>query len=136
MPRLAISAVALIFAVIVTVDGCMSRNDRSERMETVQIEQPITPEQARAALLELKSIRVITGDEDDPILKDLRSATIARTNESRITIGRFISCNLKERTWQMSVGNPEIHFHATINGNFEPQSDGTWRAIRTGGSIT
>ena len=69
------------------------------------MEPEITPEQARAALLKLPSVRVITGGEDDPIFLDLKSGAVARTNDSVVTIGSFFSCNLKEKTWQMSVSN-------------------------------
>ncbi len=104
--------------------------------EKTQTEPEITTEQARAALLELSSLRVLTGREDDPIVLDLKSGAIARTNGSSVTIGRFFSCNLKEKTWQMAVSNARAHFAAAANGRFEFQSDGTWRAIQTGGYIT
>jgi hypothetical protein len=136
MARLAVIAACLILLSIASAAGCLSRDDAAARTETTQTQQQITAEQARAALLNLESIRVLTGGEDDPIFVDLQTGTIAWTNESTVKIGRFISCNLKDNTWQMTVGNPRIHFHADANGIFERESDGTWRAIQTGASIT
>jgi hypothetical protein len=92
--------------------------------------QQITPEEARAALLKLKSLRVITGGEDDPIYVDLKTGAIAWIDESTIDIGKFISCNLKENTWRMGVGNPAMRFAAHAEGRFERGAFGTWRAIQ------
>ena len=89
--------------------------------------------------MKLGSLRVVTGGEDDPIAVDLRSGAIAWTNGSSVTIGRFFSCNLKEKTWHMAVDNGRAgraHFAAGANGRFELQSDGTWRAIETDSYIT
>jgi hypothetical protein len=96
----------------------------------------ISPEQARAALLRLGSLRVITGGDDDPIALDLKSGAVARTNGSVVTIGRFFSCNLKETTWEMSVSNRGLRFAAGAKGKFIFQWDGTWLAIETSSYIT
>jgi hypothetical protein len=96
----------------------------------------ISPEQARSALLRLGSLRVITGGEDDPIALDLKSVAVARTNGSVVTIGRFFSCNLKEKTWEMSVSNRSLRFAAGAKGKFIFQWDGTWLAIETSSYIT
>ena len=89
------------------------------------MEPAITPEQARAALLKLGRLRVITGGEGDPIAVNLRSGAIAWTDASRLTIGRFFSCNLREKTWQMAFSNgrtgtartfPRVRM-AGLNGN-------------------
>jgi hypothetical protein len=101
-----------------------------------RVVQEITAEQARAALLQLRDIRVITGGEDDPIFRDLKTSPITRADDSRVTIGKFISCNLKENTWRMELHNDAIHFHAKANGRFERQLDGSWKAIQTSGYIT
>jgi hypothetical protein len=89
--------------------------------------------------LKLSSLRVVAGGEDDPIAVDLRSGAIAWTSGSSLTIGRFISCDLKEKTWRMAVDNGRagrLHFAAGASGRFEWQSDGTWRAIVTDSFIT
>ena len=75
---------------------------------------------------------MITGGEDDPIALDLKSGAIAWTDGSNVTIGRFFSCNLKEKTWHMAVDNGctgRMHFVAGANGKLEPQSDGTCLAM-------
>jgi hypothetical protein len=103
------------------------------------MEPAITPEQARAALLKLGRLRVITGGEGDPIAVDLRSGAITWTDASRLTIGRFFSCNLREKTWRMAFSNGRTgraHFSTGANGRFEWQSDGTWLAIETDRFIT
>ena len=101
-----------------------------------QAKQEITAEEARAALLNLRSIRVITGGKDDPIYVDLTTGSVARVSDSTVTIGKFITCNLKENTWEMSAAAPDIHFFAHSKGRFERQADGTWLAINMGGSIS
>jgi hypothetical protein len=116
----------LILLAIAADAGCLSKEQPPE----------ITAEQARAALLKHTSLRVIFGGEDDPIALDLKSGAIARTDDSVVTIGKFFCCNLKERTWRMSVSNPAIHFATGANGYFEFQSDGTWRAVTTDRFIT
>jgi hypothetical protein len=121
---------------IAAVAGCLGKNDATVQTEKLQAKQQITPEEARAALLKLKSIRVITGGEDDPIYLDLKTGAIEWTGESTLAIGRFFSCNLKENTWEMTISSPSIHFHATAKGKFERQADGTWSAEQTSGSIT
>jgi len=127
---------SLILLAIAADAGCMGKDQVDVSSKKAPMEPEITPEQARAALLKLGSLRVITGGEDDPIVLDLKSGVVARTNDSVVNIGRFFSCNLKEKTWQMNVSNPGMHFAAGANGNFEFQSDGTWRAIQSGGYIT
>jgi hypothetical protein len=96
----------------------------------------ISPEQARAALLRLGSLRVITGGEDDPIALDLKSAAVSRTNGSVVTIGKYFSCNLKEKTWEMSVSNRGLRFAAGAKGKFIFRWDGTWVAIETSSYIS
>jgi hypothetical protein len=130
MRRLSIICASLILLVIAATAAYLGKK---------HADTAITPEQARSALLKLRSLRVLTGGEDDPIAVDLRSGAIAWTDGSSVTIGRFFSCNLKEKTWQMAVSNGRTgrgHFSAGANGRFEPQSDGTWLAIETGGYIT
>jgi hypothetical protein len=136
MTRPTMIGVSLILLAIAADAGCTGKDQVDVSSKKAQTEPEITPEQARAALLKLASVRVITGGEDDPIVLDLKSGAVARTNDSVVTIGRFFSCNLKEKTWRMSVGDPSWHFAAGANGNFEFRSDGTWRAIQRGGYIT
>ncbi len=135
MPRLSIIGASLILLTMASA-GCLGKKHPDVPGEKTQTNPTITPEQARAALLKLGSLRVLTGGADDPIAVDLRSGSIARTDSSSVTIGKFFSCNLKEKTWQMAVSNPSIHFRAGANGTFELQSDGTWLAIQTGRFIT
>ena len=126
-----ILGLSMLFSVL----GCVGPDDPAAKSEKTQTKQSITPEQARAALLELKSIRVISGGEDDPVFVNLKTGAITWTSGSTVNIGSFISCNLNDRTWKMEVGDG-ARFHASANGTFERQSDGTWRAIQTGGSIS
>jgi hypothetical protein len=123
---------SLVLLLLVGAAGCLRTVDPEALTEPPQI----TAEEARAALLKLESIRVISGKENDPVYVDLKSGAITRVSDSKVEIGSFISCNLKENTWEMSIGNPEIHFHARASGTFERQPNGTWRAIQTGGSIS
>jgi hypothetical protein len=123
-----VAAVALPLLAACTIIVVLNWSDEKK----TQMEPEITPEQARAALLKLGSLRVITGGEEDPIALDLKSGAIAWTDGSNVTIGRFFSCNLKEKTWHMAVDNGRtgrMHFKAGANGKFEFQSDGTWRAM-------
>jgi hypothetical protein len=139
MPRPAIISASLLLVAIMAAAGCLGKHSPDVLGKKTQIETEITPEQARAALLKLRSLRVLTGGEDDPIFLDLKSGAIARTGGTSVTIGRFFSCDLKKKTWQMAVGNGrtgKAHFSAGANGRFELQSDGTWLAIETGGYIT
>ena len=96
----------------------------------------ISPEQARAALLRLGSLRVITGGEDDPIALDLKSGSVVRTNGSVVNIGRYFSCDLKEKTWEMRVSNRGLRFAAGAKGKFFFQWDGTWLAVETSSYIS
>ncbi len=128
MPRRFIIGASVILVAVAVAVGYLGKGRPTE--------PELTPEQAREALLELHSLRVLTGREDDPIAVDLRSGAIARTNDSEVTIGRLFSCNLKEKTWRMAVSNPSRHFYAGANGRFEFQSDGTWRAIQITKYIT
>ena len=116
--------------------GCLGKDQSDVSAKQTQMAPAITPEQARAALLKLGSLRMITGGVDDPIFLDLKSGAVVQTEDSVVTIGRYFFCNLKEKTWRMSVSNPRIHFFAGANGRFERQSDGTWRAIRKTSYIT
>jgi hypothetical protein len=136
MPRPSAILASLFLAAIASAAGCLGRDDAAARTEKAETKQPITPEQARTALLKLKSIRVLTGGEDDPIFVDLKTGAIAWTSESTVTIGKFISCNLTERTWRMGVANPDAQFFANAHGRFECHADGTWQAIETGSSIS
>jgi hypothetical protein len=138
MPRPSIISASLLLVAIMAA-GCGGKHRADVPGPETQIETELTPEQARAALLKLRSWRVLTGREDDPIFLDLKSGPIARTDGSRVKIGRLFSCDLKERTWQMAFSNGrtgKAHFSTSANGRFELQSDGTWRAIETGGHIT
>jgi hypothetical protein len=139
MPRPSITGASLLVVAIMAAAGCLGKHRPDVPGEKTRMATEITPEQARAALLRLHSLRVLTGGEDDPILLDLKSGAIAQTDGSSVTIGRFCSCNLKEKTWQMAFSNGRAgraHFSWGANGRFELQSDGTWLAIETGGYIT
>jgi hypothetical protein len=94
-------------------------------------EPEITAEEARAALLKCPDIRVIRSGEDDPIFVDLKSGAIVQTNSTNVRIGKFVTCNLKNKLWKFGVSNPSMHFSAHVDGRFELQPDGTWRAILT-----
>ena len=98
-----------------------------------QEEPEITPEQARAALLKLNSLPRYLSGENDPIRLDLKTGAVTRINDPVATIGRFFSCNLKEKTWQMSFSitgaTPKMNFATGAHGKFEFQPDGTWKAI-------
>jgi hypothetical protein len=131
----------LIFLVVAATVGCGGRGPVKATSKKTLPEPEITPEQARAALLKLDSLPRYKSGENDPILLDLKSGAVARTSDSIATIGKVFSLNLKEKTWRMSVsfeyaGHPKMNFAAGANGKFEYQSDGTWRAIQTGGYIT
>ena len=139
MPRPSIIGASLLVVAIVAAAGCLGKHRPDVPGKKTPMETEITPEQARAALQRLRSLRVLTGGEDDPVFLDLKSGAIAGTDGSSVTIGKFFSCNLKEKTWQMAVSNGRTgraHFSAGANGRFELQSDGTWLAIETGGFIT
>lgn len=88
----------------------------------------ITSEEARTALLRLDSLRVITGNDNDPIFKDLKAGAVVQ-KDSTTRIGRFIRCDLQAKTWQMHISAPEEHFVAEAEGVFERQADGSWLAI-------
>ena len=100
----------------------------------------ITPEQARAALLELRCVRAFTGGEDDPAVLELKQGAIVRVSDSVVKIGRFFSCNLKEKTWRMGYGipgdTPKRGFSVEAEGRFECPPNGTWRAVGAITSIT
>jgi hypothetical protein len=132
MTRHTLIGVSLILLAIAADAGCVGKDQVDVFSKKAQTDPELTREQARAALLKLVSIRIITGGEGDPIVLDLKSGAVARTNDSVVTIGSFFSCSLKEKTWRMSVSNPRMHFAGDANGNFEFQSDGTWRAIQKG----
>jgi hypothetical protein len=127
---------SLILFAIASTAGCVGKGPVDVSTKKPLVDPEITPEQARAALLKLPSIRVITGGEDDPNVLDLKSGAVARTDDSVVTIGRFFSCDLKKKTWEMHVSNPRAHFAAGGKGYFEFQSDGTWRAMETESYIT
>jgi hypothetical protein len=131
----------LFLLAIGTTFGCQGRDSVNASSKKAQTEPEITLEQARAALLKLDSLPRYRSGENDPILLDLKSGAVAQTSDSIVTIGRFFSLNLKEKTWRMSVhfeypGHPKMNFSAAANGKFEYQSDATWRAIQTGGYMT
>ena len=105
MPRPSIISAVLLLVAIMSAAGCVGKHRPDVPGTKAQIETELTPEQARAALLKLRSWRVLTGREDDPIFLDLKSGAVARTDGSRVTIGKFFSCDLKERTWQMAFSN-------------------------------
>jgi hypothetical protein len=131
----------LILLVVAAAVGCRGRAPVNATSKKAQAAPEITPEQARAALLKLTGLPRFRSGEDDPILQDLKSGTVARTRDSIVTIGKFFSLNLKEKTWRMNVdfeyaGHPKMNFSAAANGKFEYQSDGSWRAIQTGGYMT
>jgi hypothetical protein len=128
--RIVISA-SLILLVAVSAAGYLGRKHTDAVVEQTQTEPDITPEEARAALLNLGTLAVLTGGENDRIIVDLRNGAVKWRHESNVTIGKFISCNLTEKTWEMEVHNFEMHFAAGASGKFERQSDGTWRAIVT-----
>jgi hypothetical protein len=131
---------ALILLVLAAAVGCRGR-DLDATCKKAHAEPEVTPEQARAALFKLDTLPRYEGGENDRILLDLKSGAVARTSDSIVTIGKFFSLNLKEKTWRMSVsfeypGHPKMNFSAAVNGKFEYQSDGSWRAIQTGGYMT
>ena len=127
---------SLILLVFFAAAGFQETYAGPVRKEKTEANQQITPEQARTALAALESLRVITGDEDDPIFVNLKTGEIRWIDESTFTIGKFIFCNLKANTWHMSVANEAAHFFAAMEGKFERHSDGVWRAVRTSGWIT
>jgi hypothetical protein len=127
---------SLIVLAIPAAAGCTGKHGPDGRGEPARTGPEITPEEARAALLKLDSLRVVTGGEFDPVVLDLKFGAISRTNASVVTIGKFFSCNLKAKTWQMGLRNPQTHFGAGASGRFEFQSDGRWRAIKESGYIT
>lgn len=96
----------------------------------------IEPEAARSALMTLKSLRVIRGDEDDPIFVELKTGEIHWIDETTIRIGRFVVCELKTNSWYLSFSNKRARFFFSANGIFKRRANGTWRAVRTGGIIT
>jgi hypothetical protein len=141
MSRLTMIRASLILLAISANAGCIGKDQLDVSSKKKRVEPQITPEQARAALLKLGSLRTFTGGEDSLIRLNLKSGAVARTNDSVVTIGRFYSCNLKERTWRMevvvgNVSNPRMHYSAGAEGRFEFQSDGTWRAVQTSGYQT
>jgi hypothetical protein len=131
MTRPTMIGASVILLVIAADAGCQTQTQR---------ELEITPEQARSALLKLDSLPRYLSGEADPIRLDLKTGAIARTNDSVVTIGKFFSCNLKEKTWKMSFGligaTPKMNFATSAEGKFEFQPNGTWRAIQTGSDIT
>ena len=88
--------------------GCQHRSFITGPAVSAEGQPNITPDLARAALLELESIRVFTGDDTDPIFLDLQSGTVTWLDESTVTIGRFMTCNLEEGTWDMTIFAPSI----------------------------
>jgi len=146
---------SLVLLVIAADAGCQTQREPEitpEQARAAPGDQPrhrvvapqepeITPEQARAALLKLDSLPGFLIGEHDFIRRDLKTGAVARASDSVVTIGRFVSCNLKEKTWQMHVSGgasapSRLHYSAGANGEFEFQADGTWRAILLGSYIT
>lgn len=130
-------AITGILAAVALAAGSLEmKNQAPARKEETRTKPPITPEQARAALLKL-NIRVLTGKEDDPVWVNLRDGLIVRTGATKVKIGDFCSCDLDKGTWDVGFAiETEPTFHFGANGRFERQTDGTWRAIQTGGHIT
>lgn len=99
----------------------------------------ISAGEARESLLKLKSLRVISGDDNDPVFKDLKTGAIVETETGEIRIGNFIRCDLKKKTWRMHIGVPSMlgrPFAAGAEGIFERQPDGTWAAVEKESYIT
>jgi hypothetical protein len=134
-----VTPVSLILLAIAAEAGCPAKDHFDVPSKKTQTVPEISPEQARAALLNLGTLPVITGRDDDPLILDLKLGAVVRTDDSVVTIGRFFSCDLKKKTWRMSVSNSgtgRLHWSAGADGHFEIQSDGTWRAIQASGYIT
>jgi len=140
MTRLTMLGASLILLAIAADAGCRRKNHLDVSSKKTQMEPEITAEQARAALLKLDGLPRYHSGEDDPILVDLKYGVVARPSNSVVRFGKIFSCNLKEKTWHMrfsnNAANPRWHFSTGANGKFEYQSDGTWRAIKTGYYIT
>jgi hypothetical protein len=130
---------SLILLAVATEAGCPANDQPDLPSAKTQIEPELSPEQARAALLNFDGLPVVTGRDDDPVILDVKLGAIVRTDESVVTIGRFVSCDLKKKAWRIRVSNSgtgRLHWSAGSDGHFEMQSDGTWRAVRTSGYLT
>ena len=131
----------LILLTISAEPGCRGKDQFDASREKTQVPPQITPEQARAALLKLDKLPRYSGGESDPIHLDLKNGAVARLNDSRVTIGKFFSIDLKKKSWEMSfhirvAPVSKMNFSTGANGKFEFTSDGTWRAIIEGRYIT
>lgn len=135
MPQIYALLAALLF-VFATTAFAQEISQCCNVLEHVEDKDRIKPEAARRALMKLKSLRVISSNEDDPIYVDLKTAEIQWIDDTSIRIGRFIVCDLKTNTWQMSISNSNANFFAMANGTFKRLANGRWRAVRTGGMIT
>ena len=131
MSRIAVAAAGLFFLLTVAAARYLSAEFPGARDDS-----PITADQARAALLKLDELRMIRGNENDPIYLDLKSGPIVAGADSKFEIGRFVTCDLEANTWRMEIANPAIRFFAFATGTFERQRDGVWRAVRTNWGIT
>jgi hypothetical protein len=90
-------------------------------------QEAITSEEARTALLRLDSLRVITGNVNDPIFKEIKAGAVVQ-EDSTTWIGHFIRCDLQAKTWRMSISAPKMHLDAEAEGVVERQADGSWLA--------
>ena len=131
---------ALLYLVVAScVAGCPAKDRTNTPSDKVQQEPEIRPEQARAALLALDSLRAIKRGKDEPVFLDLKRGELFRTDDATLRIGKFITCDPKQKTWQMSISNGlkgRLHYSENVQGIFQRQPDGSWRAIRTGGSVS
>lgn len=130
---------SLMLVVASCVVGCPAKDRPKTPDEKSHLEPEIGPKQARAALLALDSLRAIKGGKDDPVFLDVKRGEISRMDGSTLKIGKFITCDPKQKTWQMSISNGprgRLHYSEEVQSRVERKPDGSWRAIRAGGYVS
>jgi hypothetical protein len=119
------------------LDGNISRwrtsADISEEDDRQILGTPLrlSPEEARAALVELISTRGFLYEElDQRIATELKSKDIVVIRGGIIVIGRAFRCNLREGSFAFEFGSPDRGFYQSHSGTF--QRDGkVWTAVLT-----
>ncbi len=130
MSRPSIVGASMVVLAVAAAFGCAGNPPATEPAM-------ITPEEARAALLRLKSLQQAGGGVIDPFA-ELKTGAIASTGGPNVTIGRFFSFDLRKKTWRMDFSNGrtgKAAFACGASGRFE-WHDGTWEATQTEGYIT
>jgi hypothetical protein len=76
------------------------------------------------------------GGQSGPFSVHLKDGEIVWKDPTTVSIGKFIRCDLKQKSWRLSITVPALHYDAFASGTFEYQRDGSWLASLKSGGIT